>query len=68
MQDIKERFDRVWKIAIVIAIAILLVYLLNLVVSDSRWIFTENTSLIILIALFAAAVIYLFRRRSMKQK
>ncbi|MEM3815154.1 MAG: hypothetical protein QW054_05015 [Candidatus Micrarchaeia archaeon] len=67
MEKNSKKTERLWKIAIVILIAGTLLYLLNQIISDPRWLFSENSSFIVLIIFILAIIGYLLRKRRIKR-
>ncbi|MEM3431056.1 MAG: LPXTG cell wall anchor domain-containing protein [Candidatus Micrarchaeia archaeon] len=67
MKKYSKKTERLWKIALVVLIAGTLLYLLNQIISDPRWLFSENSSFIVLIIFILAIVGYLLRKRRMNR-
>ncbi|MEM4590196.1 MAG: LPXTG cell wall anchor domain-containing protein [Candidatus Micrarchaeia archaeon] len=67
MKKYSKKTERLWKIALVVLIAGILLYLLNQIISDPRWLFSENSSFIVLIIFILAIVGYLLRKRRMNR-
>ncbi|MEM3369937.1 MAG: hypothetical protein QXE90_03765 [Candidatus Micrarchaeia archaeon] len=63
MQKRSEKSEKLWKFALMVIIAGILVYLLQQIISDPRWIFSENSTFIVLAVFILAFVAYLLKKR-----
>ncbi|MEM4134301.1 MAG: LPXTG cell wall anchor domain-containing protein [Candidatus Micrarchaeia archaeon] len=63
MKKNSKKTEHLWKIALVILIVGTLLYLLNQIISDPRWLFSENSTFIVLIIFILAIIGYLLRKR-----
>ncbi len=63
MQKRSGKNEKLWKFALIIIIAGILLYLLQQIISDPRWIFSEDSSFLVLAIFVLAFVAYILKKR-----